>query len=322
MVRGPRGRRAGSRPPALVFGRGAAVGLPALLAALLLVLALVFPAPAPARGPKNFVWSVSDASGVKLYVLGSVHLAREDLYPLNPAIEEAFAGSRRLVVEVNMREADEVSLALSMMARGTYQAGGETLFDHLDAAAAGLLRAALAKSRLPEALVAGMRPWLAALTLEVEILTSMGYAGDQGLDSYFVGKAMGAGMPIGELETAEEQMAVFSEFGPDDGVGLLTATLMEIDSLESDMAKIFEAWRTGDAGAFEEIYFQVYREHPDLSDVLDRLIIRRNDTMTSRLAPYLQGDGPVFVVVGASHLVGPRGILAQLRALGLTVEQL
>jgi uncharacterized protein YbaP (TraB family) len=311
------------------FGRPAPSAGPLL--ALLAVLAFLVSAAdlsaqtGPRAGDKSFLWSVSDSAGVRLYILGSIHLAKGDIYPLNPVIEEAFARSNGLVVEVDTTKADPMSLAAGIMEQGFYL-DGTTLWDHLDSNTAGDVGKVLGDPGFAEVApaVPMMRPWLAAMTLEVARLQSLGYDEKLGVDFYFMNKAASRGIGIGELETSEEQLAVFSDFsGGDDGLRLLQVTLMEIDKVETDMESLFRAWSTGDAAAFDELYFSVYRDNPEFAPVMDRLINGRNITMANRLTPYLDSASPPsFVVIGAAHLNGPRGVLALLAGMGYRVEQM
>ncbi len=43
--------------------------------------------------------------------------------------------------------------------------------------------------------------------------------------------------------------------------------------------------------------------------------------MTAKMDEYLKGKEPVFVVVGAAHIIGDKGIAKQLRDKGYKVEQ-
>jgi uncharacterized protein YbaP (TraB family) len=43
--------------------------------------------------------------------------------------------------------------------------------------------------------------------------------------------------------------------------------------------------------------------------------------MAGKMQEYLQGKDPVFVVVGAAHIIGDKGIAKQLRNKGYKVEQ-
>jgi uncharacterized protein YbaP (TraB family) len=260
---------------------------------------------------------------VRLYLLGSIHLAKEELYPLSSVIEDAFADSTGLVVEVDTEDLDEGAMALELMGKGVY-ADGRNLWDQLDQDTAERLRQALAGTVLNEALVAGMKPWLVGMTLEVQKLLDLGYKQELGLDRHFVRQARARNMPVGELESALEQLEVLTGFSQlDDGIKFLQVTLLEMAKIESEMDELFTAWTTGDFRGFEDIYFEAYRRHPEFIPVMERLITRRNETMVRRLEPFL-GDPAArsFVIVGAAHLVGPKGVLASLEAMGYAVEQL
>jgi len=49
---------------------------------------------------------------------------------------------------------------------------------------------------------------------------------------------------------------------------------------------------------------------------------QRNDAMTQKIEAFLKMPKTMFVAVGAGHLTGERGILAQLRGKHYEIEQL
>jgi uncharacterized protein YbaP (TraB family) len=71
---------------------------------------------------KSFLWKVESGSGV-LYLAGSVHALRADVYPLNPAFERAFQASDMLVEEIDLTQADLLTLGPVLLAKGMYQDG-------------------------------------------------------------------------------------------------------------------------------------------------------------------------------------------------------
>jgi uncharacterized protein YbaP (TraB family) len=54
----------------------------------------------------------------------------------------------------------------------------------------------------------------------------------------------------------------------------------------------------------------------------EKLLYTRNKNMVSKITEYLQTHETYFVIVGAGHLVGERGIVELLRKRGYLVEQL
>jgi len=69
----------------------------------LILCLLLFAAPTELHAqdePRCFMWKISSPT-TTVYLLGSVHMARQKLYPLDRAIEDAFAQSEHLVVELD-----------------------------------------------------------------------------------------------------------------------------------------------------------------------------------------------------------------------------
>jgi len=56
--------------------------------------------------------------------------------------------------------------------------------------------------------------------------------------------------------------------------------------------------------------------------IYEKLIYKRNRNMALRIEGFLGTNGTYFVVVGAAHLLGDRGIIQLLREKWYTVEQL
>jgi len=63
----------------------------------------------------NFIWEVKDDNSNKIYLLGSIHLARADLYPLSPVIMKAFDESSAIAVEINIKNINQMELMEKMM---------------------------------------------------------------------------------------------------------------------------------------------------------------------------------------------------------------
>src|SRR5262249_36630621 len=85
--------------------------------------------------------------------------------------------------------------------------------------------------------------------------------------------------------------------------------------------KLMKAWQQGDVKTVEGMVLQAANDESSKKAV-DLMIYQRNDRMTKALADLLKGKDKVFVVVGAAHLLGERGILKQLEKQGFKVEQI
>jgi uncharacterized protein YbaP (TraB family) len=92
--------------------------------------------------------------------------------------------------------------------------------------------------------------------------------------------------------------------------------------LRSKMQSLMNAWRRGDEAPLETIIFEQADDDPDLAELYDRLIFRRNVSMADELERLLQRPGTWFVVVGAGHVVGDRSVIALLKRKGYDIQRI
>jgi len=80
-----------------------------------------------------------------------------------------------------------------------------------------------------------------------------------------------------------------------------------------------EAWRTGDQKSLTDTLAMLAQADPA---GYDALIVRRNQAWLPAIEKALGEKGTTFVTVGATHLIGPDGLIAQLRRDGHAVTRL
>ena len=95
--------------------------------ALILVLSLALvtscsATPSTEAPPTSFLREVT-SDVTKIYILGSVHVARADLYPLASAIEDAYDDSERLVVEIDVNSENLAKMNELLIEKGMYPPG-------------------------------------------------------------------------------------------------------------------------------------------------------------------------------------------------------
>ena len=267
----------------------------------------------------HFLWRV-DFGNARVYLLGSIHLLDQSMYPLPPVMEEAFAESSALVLEADAGgEPNELGAKLQEAATYT---DGLNLEAHLEPEDFARLEKSLRKYGIDIASLQLFRPWFASMVVGVSALMQMGFLPQYGIDMHFLEQAHLAGKPVLELESMEYQVQLFSKLSDQDQVLLLRETLEELDLLRGEFAEVVSAWRNGDIRALEAFGEEPSKKYPEL-DKLDRVLVdERNAAMAEKIAGFLKTDRSYFVVVGAAHLVGERGIVALLRNRGYAVNQL
>ena len=286
------------------------------VAALVIVSAISAVVPAGAQG-KNFLWKATRGSG-GFYLVGSVHMLAEQYYPLNPALEAAFKDSDLLVEEVDLDQMLAPDAQLLMLKRGMLPAD-RSLDTVVSPATFEMVQKRLAGLGLPIEPLKRFKPWSLALTLLAVEWQKAGFDADLGLDRHFYERARAENKPIQGLETLEFQISRFDDLPDADQERLLAQTMRELDTQMADVARLADAWKSGDLDSMEQLVLQELKADPRM---YERLLVDRNRNWLPRIDVLASRPGRAFVVVGAAHLVGPDGLLAMLRAVGFTVEQL
>jgi uncharacterized protein YbaP (TraB family) len=265
-----------------------------------------------------FAWR-AEIGPSTFHLLGSVHVARPDLYPLDARIEQSFAQSDVLVLEVVLDEAAQLEAAGRMLELGRLPPG-KRLSEVVSPETWELLVSTQAARGQPLFGLRGFRPWFVALTLTTQALQGEGFLSEHGIDEHFRRAAADRRLRVEALETVEGQLGLFTSLSPDAEEQMLRQTLEDMDTYAGELSAALRLWSAGDAAALDALMVSpMQREYPDL---FQRLFADRNRAMVERLLELAKLPGRYFVVVGAGHLVGSSGIVALLGARGIAARQL
>ena len=268
---------------------------------------------------KHFLWKVQSKTAT-VYLLGSIHAAKKDFYPLDAVITKAFQKSDKVVFEVPMDRATVLDAGQKMVKAAAYPAG-DSLSSNLDKSTKKLLDAHLKKINKPAAAFERFRPWFVAILLTMMELKSTGFAADHGIDQHFSKKAQVAGKPTLALESIDDQVGMFRGLSTKIQQKMLKQTLEEIGTAAKTLEKVFVAWKAGNAKTLDELMLKPMRT-AEYKPLYKSLFTDRNKKMAAKIEGYLKTKSTYFVVVGSGHLVGKEGLVEMLRAKkGLRIEQ-
>lgn len=268
---------------------------------------------------KSFLWEIQSKQG-NSYLFGSVHLLKEEHYPLKKVIEDSFEQSGVLVLEIDLSGENLFKAGMYMLEKGKYQED-ETLKDNISEKTYQLLKDKAKAMGVNFEWLNKWKPWMAALNILERKLINLGYNPMHGVDLYFLNKSQGK-KEIQGLETVEFQVGLFENFSKEESEKFLLSTIMEADQLEKEMDKMITAWSTGDAEAMEKTMTETIQEYPELEAFYKKMNDDRNVRMVEKITSLLKTDKKYFIVVGAAHMVGKNGIVQLLKNKGYTVNQL
>ena len=270
------------------------------------------------QSQKSFLWKIQSEANT-VYVLGSLHFAKREIYPLRQEIENAFDQSDFLVVEANVNDIRKADVQ-KLVETALYPAN-DTLEKHLSAETYERVKKEIAGAGIPPELINKQKPWFLAMTLVALEIVKLGLDPNLGIDKYFLSKAEGK-KKILELESLDYQIDLLSGLSDKDQELFLLYTLKDLNIMEQELDKMIQAWTSGDTKAMESLMTRSVSEDKRLSSIFEKLIYGRNKKMASKIESFLKTKETYFVIVGAGHLVGNQGIIELLKREGYRVEQL
>jgi uncharacterized protein YbaP (TraB family) len=286
---------------------------------ILLIVLHLTPELSSAEG-KSFLWKVQSKTGVA-YVLGSIHSLKKEIYPLDKKILDAYNETDKLVVEVNISKIKPETMQKSLLEGSTYSGEG-SLRTRLSRDTYEQTEAKFSEYGRSIRQLDMFKPHFIAITLTALEIQKKGFDPEFGIDRYFLRKATQDGKEILDLETFDFQADLFRSFSDKEQELFLIYTLMDMDIIGSQLDILIDSWLKGDANTMESILMKSIVDRPELRPVYEILIDKRNEEMTAKLEHYLATDSSYFVVVGAAHLIGDKGIIRLLKEKGYAIKQL
>ncbi len=280
----------------------------------LLLLALLLSA--TSTYAKNTLWQVRSGDNI-LYLLGALHVLKQDSYPLNSFIEEVYAASTTLVFETDMDEMDTPAMQQKILSYGRLPTG-RTLEQELTPSTWQRLQTKIDAMGLPLTAFKPLRTWLCALTLTVVELEKLGFLPEYGVDQYFYEKAKKDGKVIIPLESVEFQLSLFFSQSRREQEDLLNQTLADLTIIDSLANELEGAWKTGDGPKLHNLISASFQSYPQQ---YERMVLQRNKNWLPVLEKIIKNNKLTLVVVGAGHLVGPNSVVELLREKGYKVVQ-
>ncbi len=265
----------------------------------------------------GFLWKV-EGPRAPLYLVGAVHVLPASAYPLDKKFDEAYAESQVLILETDIGAISSPETQRKLVNAGIYPAG-QTIETRWPGWLLEEFTEAAEKMKLPVEMFYSSKPWLAALSLEMNAYMRQGYEPRHGIDHYFYRRAKGDKKKLITLETAKTQLSIFTDMPDATSENYLAATLSNLAELDYDPDELLEIWRDADVGELNDMLDELGDLHPD---VYRRLITSRNGYWMPTMVDQLKEGRSAMVVVGALHLAGPDGLVTQLRRQGYKIKKL
>jgi len=274
-------------------------------------------APSEAAPAKPALWRVSDAD-TTVYLFGTIHLLPPNYQWRTAKLEEALGASDALVVETVVDEKNPQAF-MEAMARLGFSPGQPPVAERVPPEKRPLLDAAIARSRQPREVFDRMESWAAAFMLLGVQFQQLGLSGADGVETVLRKEFTSKGRPIDQLESNNDQLAIFDTLPEKDQRAFLESVIEEPEAMRKQFAGMLAAWARGDVKAIARTFNQDLGSSPAM---MDSLIRRRNVNWSQWVERRLARPGTAFLAVGAGHLAGPNSVVTMLQKDGYRVRRI
>ncbi|WP_320052329.1 TraB/GumN family protein [uncultured Acetobacteroides sp.] len=276
----------------------------ALLAAGLLLLA-----GGAGAQQSSLLWKVTAKGAAKpTFIFGTIHALPQSKFFFPKAAAEALNASDRLVLEIDMDDAQELSSLPALIA-----AKGKSIKDFMTPEELEKVSRYMADSAgIPFEQVAALKPFVFTSLLLSKVVGST----PASYEEYLLAQAKQANKPIDGIETVAEQVEAFDRLPFDKQVKQLVEMISDMSKTRQQYQQMVAAYTSQQLDQIAKMSKEENKEYPEFDQVL---ITDRNTKWIPRLKKKIDA-GSCFIAVGAGHLPGSNGILELLKKKGYTVE--
>ncbi len=253
----------------------------------------------------------------KIYLGGTIHVLRNSDYPLPAEFEQAYGKSQILVLETDPKKSNSPEFG-QQFAQAFMYSGGKNLAQDLRPKLWQELQAYADKNQFPLGQMSMFKAVFVSLTISITEMQKRGYGLGQGVDMYFFQKANLTQKPIQELESTDDVLQHMRALTDLEANQVISSALRDVKKMDKALSVALKHWRAGELEKLDnELAADMRKETPE---VYQRLLVDRNEAWLPKIEALIASKETELVLVGALHLSGNNGLLAQLKARGYQIK--
>ncbi len=264
----------------------------------------------------GLLWKATK-DGRAVYLYGTIHVAKLSWAYPGPDVMHALLASDLVALELDVTDAG----VLERLRKALERRPGEP---PLPEALQRRLEAQMAANCVGPDRLAGLRPEMQAITLDLMAARQFGLYPEYGIDMVVAGVARTTHKPIRSLETPESQAGLLVSDDPAETARSVGDVLDELEGGKSPqmLQRLAGDWQRGDLADMQD-YGQWCGclETPQQRADFVKLIDERNPLMADKVVEWHAEGRSLFVAVGSLHMTGRLGLPELLKARGFRVER-
>lgn len=278
-------------------------------------------------------WEINGAdSNGKLstiYVLGTIHVGDERLYPISQDIANAYGKADRIYGEISTEDWKMVvnktakRMEESMAeAKAIENERGFSWFETLSPEQQKYLEENINKAVLDSQ--KSNMPWVINSVVSETATVGAGLNANYAYDTHFIAISNNLGIEMIGLDEIDVQIDIMSYGDIDFQTKLLTDTLDELiqdkNAVINETITLYETYLTGDAEKlaaclFDEMEEEI-KENPGMEGYYNALFVDRNTNWAETFSQLLYEGGVTFVFAGSGHFVGKDSVFEIMKEKG------
>lgn len=270
-------------------------------------------------------WKIegSDSNGKPacIYVLGTIHIGDDRLYPIPKEILNAYGKADKVYGEISTNGWNELTAAtVSRVLQAQIQAAeweaenGISWYDTLTEEQQQFL-----VEKFGEAVVNANKdfmPWVLSSAMSELSFVGTGLTANYSYDIHFISVSNELGIEMLGLDDLDVQLDIMAYGDMEFQLNMLQASIDEYlkdeDISKNETLDIYKAYLTGEEEQLEKILFsemdKEIAEDPEMQGYYNALFVDRNNNWAELFSQLILEGGNTFVFAGAGHFVGEESV--------------
>ncbi|WP_027963931.1 TraB/GumN family protein [Halalkalibacillus halophilus] len=273
---------------------------------------------------EGFFWE-GEHNDKEVYILGTIHMGAEEMYPLRDVVEEVIASTDYLMTETYIDDPDLQEEINELRKENFYLEGDERLSDQLNEEELERLRHMVENNNLTFDMANSMQPWAVRDEYNLFLYKESDYSFNRGVEEYLY-ENIPEGTEIGSLEDPIEQIDILRS--PDiEGMVYHLKKLLStpIEEILEETNQSVKAWRAG-----EERFIDLSREidmdsenAKAAEDYVNRMLFIRDENIADSIEDAIENHEAetILFAAGYAHFFGKDNVIDLLAERGYDFER-
>ncbi|PAJ74824.1 TraB/GumN family protein [Pseudoalteromonas sp. NBT06-2] len=268
--------------------------------------------------PSLWLVEKQDSPLTKSYIFGTVHVGDSSMAKLPNKVITAIKETDEVIVEVDISKFTPFEIKSKTMPFMMLPTG-KTLKTELKTKNYKTIDNYFKKKSIDINLFSTMQPWAVMLIITQMEYQNAGYNENNGIDKQVIAFANKNKIKVGQLETLEQQLSIFSQLSPYNDV-MVSDTFSQLKDMGAHFDRLMNSWKNGSLKDLNTYYKEIFTkdEFGKLGEKV--MLIDRNQNWLTQLTPRFKNES-LFIAVGALHLASEQGLIQQLRNQGYKITK-